>query len=494
MSNPNVIIHGRDPENRHLGIRTDDQGYLETKTIGTSSYSSITYDLDLLATTMYADSINSAIVDPYGRDGWYWTNGATTGASNCYWYSNTVVPQNHMTKAQIESTYVVIALDRVEPTISRPFLNFYSAPTGTDDHIPGFAHSVWTYTIPSASILNAGEIIVLVAGSETKITSVSPDSRRILLELTGENGECGPNELIDYISLNTDSGLKDLNAIQYLLQNAGMLYSVTNKVIDYQFSNSNKRLIESNLAGTIDVNIVSGGTGGGLVQIQGYSGTDWANLTSTGGALNTTDSATTALNSKINSATEVDTEAIKVYTVNSSGSTIQAIIPSNPTVPVALSATTYNDGTYDHYPLETYDNALNNKIYNSTLVDTEAIKVYTVNSVAPVTPVGTYANVHTGALASSATSTPFNINNLYLNETVLTYEDTSTSLTSSVSILVSNDGVNYVTIGTIQPAISISSKRTASAILKMSAFTYVYIQNNNTTTALANVVCSLFSA
>jgi len=299
MSNPNVIIHGRDPENRHFAIRTDDQGYLETRTVSETPVASIVYDLELLSIQLYADSQNFSVgTDPYGRNGWYGVNTATTGGSNCYWYSNSLVPQNHMTKAQIECAYNIIALDRVEPTIVLPFVLFYSAPTGINDQIPGFAHSIWTYTIPSNARLNAGETVMLVAGLSNKITNIRPEVRRVVLELTGEAGECGENELIDYISLNTDSGLKEVGAIQYLLQNAGFFYTVTGKATDYVFSNSIDRRIKEVLLSTdnggLNVNIVGGGGGGsgGLVQIQGYSGTGWVNITATDGALNTNDTIT----------------------------------------------------------------------------------------------------------------------------------------------------------------------------------------------------------
>jgi hypothetical protein len=571
---------------------------------------SIPYDLELLSATLYADSLNFSVgTDPYGRDGWYGVNTATTGGSNCYWYSNSVVPQNDMSKAGMECVYTVIALDRVQPAIVLPFITMYSKATGLDDFIPGFAHSRWVYTIPATHYLNAGEVVMLTVGDHTKVSNIQPQLRRIHLVLTETNGQAGDAEIINYISLNTDSGLKELGGIQYLLQNAGFYYELTSKTTDYVFFNSIDRKIKDNLLGTgggINVNVISGGGGGsgGLVQIQGYNGVDWenvsvgmgslsvsdykihnatdgdteaiktqvtnsvttqlqayegtgwANLTSTSGALNTTDSATTSLDGKVFNATGDYTEAIKVYTVNggSSSSTIQAVLPSAPTTAVPLSARTYNDGTYDHYQLETYDNVLNTKIFNATLVDTEAIKVYTVNgggggsgglvqlqaynsstsayedlkttttgsllqvqarthdyagndigstvvntvrglnvNVVGNTNLGTRGNVYTGTLTTLQVTTAVAINNEYGNNSVITYQDASTSSTAFINIQASVDGTNFVVIGTLQPANVLSSARTAFATLKLKAFTHIRIQSGSST-SLTSVVCSLFSS
>lgn len=552
---------------------------------------SIVYDLEYISPTMYADSVNGATSDPYMRGGWYWTNSATTGGSNCYWYSNSTVPQNDMSKAGMECVYTVMALDRVQPDIVLPFIVMYSKPTGADDFIPGFAHSRWVYTIPATHYLNAGEVVMLTVGDHTKVANIQPEIRRIHLVLTTTNGQAGDAEVINYVSLNTDSGLKAIGGIQYLLKNAGFYYELTSKTTDYVFSDSIDRKIKENLLGTIDVNVVSGGGGsGGLVQIQGYQGTGWANLTSTSGALNIADSATTSLDGKVFNATGDYTEAIKVYTVNggSSSSTIQAIIPGAPTTAVPLSARTYNDGTNDHYQLETYDKVLNDKVFNATLVDTEAIKVYTVNgggsgsgglvqiqgfdtgttyrdihatingstysldtnitntsldvhcygssngttfhhlktdangllnihsmtqdgagndinstvvntvrglnvNVVGNENLGTRGNIFTGTLTNGLITTAVAINNTYLNNCVLTYEDATVASTQSINILVSNDGTNFVVIGTLQPFNSLTTKRTASTTLKLKAFTHIKIQNGGTT-SLTSVVCSLFSS
>jgi len=216
----------------------------------------VLYNLQILGTQMYADSINSPIVDIYGRDGWFWTNLDTSGGSNAYWYSNTIVPQNQMTKAQMDCVFVILALDRVNPNIVLPFVPMYSLPTGSGDIAPGFAHSSWTYTIDTTtSRLNAGEVVMLVIGDSSKVANIRPELRRLQLILQGTNGDALPSEVIGLISLNTDSGTKLVNSVQYLLQNAGFYYSVTDKIVEYEFNNGVQNAINVNLTeGGININ------------------------------------------------------------------------------------------------------------------------------------------------------------------------------------------------------------------------------------------------
>jgi len=242
----------------------------------------VLYNLQIVGEDMYADSINGAIVDINGRDGWFWTNSATTGGSNAYWYSNiqTQVPQNQMTKAQIECVYIILALDRVKPNIVLPIITMYSLPTGSGDISAGFAHSRWTYVIPATNILNAGEVIMLTIGDHSKVSRIRPELRRVHLELFGTIGDALSTEVIGLISLNTDSGTKLLNSIQYLLQNAGFYYSVTNKVVEYEFNNGVQNAINVNLTeGGININntvTVSGNVNVGNFPIsQAVTGTFW---------------------------------------------------------------------------------------------------------------------------------------------------------------------------------------------------------------------------
>jgi hypothetical protein len=105
---------------------------------------------------------------------------------------------------------------------------------------------------------------------------------------------------------------------------------------------------------------------------------------------------------------------------------------------------------------------------------------------------GTFNNIHSGNLNASTFSTALNINNLYGNESVISYEDTS-SLTSFISIHGSFDNINYFYIGVLQGAIIRAGTRQASSVLKLKGLKFIKIYNESTTTTATGVKCTLFS-
>ena len=109
------------------------------------------------------------------------------------------------------------------------------------------------------------------------------------------------------------------------------------------------------------------------------------------------------------------------------------------------------------------------------------------------TPQGTYNNIHSGNLTAITLSTPLNINNLYGNESVISYEDTAIGLTSFISILGSFDNSNYFYIGVLQPALIGTTVRQASAVLKLKGLKWIRILNTNATSTATAVKCTLFS-
>lgn len=477
----------------------------------------ITYDLNSLGAIMYADSINSPIQDPFGRDGWYWTNTLATGASNVYWYSNTPaqVTQNLMTKAQMDCVFVILALDRVEPNIVLPFLNFYSQPTGTGDIRPLFAHSFWTYTIDTTtSRLNAGEVVMLVFGDATKLTNIRPELRRLQLILFNTGGQALSTENIAFISLNTDSGNKPVGSIQYLLQYAGFHYSVTDKIVQYEFNNSLKRIAENNLSGAfsssgqpnINVNVNTGG-----FPLTVTSDND----------LRVVD---TTLNNKINNNATYPT-AIDVVVLSGGGGgggdgIIQGTTPANPTFGLNLSCSVYNDGTNNHNTLETQSNVYG---YDSATGVYQPIGVHATNMLRVQSNVhtasgaeisgtvintirglntydvgnenlGSFGNIVNGTTLTTLTaSSGFFINKTYLNESVIVYEDTNTALTGGIVVQVSQDDTTYYSLATLFPVTSQAGKRATSSKLLLKPFNYIRILNNSAST-YSNVLCSLFSS
>jgi len=107
---------------------------------------------------------------------------------------------------------------------------------------------------------------------------------------------------------------------------------------------------------------------------------------------------------------------------------------------------------------------------------------------------GTYNNIVNNAdLTASSFSSALFINNTCSNESVISYEDTSITQTSFISIYGGFDDTNYFYIGVLQPALIRANKRNASAVLKLKGLKYIKIYNENTSVAVTAVKATLFS-
>jgi hypothetical protein len=129
------------------------------------------YDLLTQGPTLWADSTpagNPFFADPNGREGWYYDNQSNiANRSNVYWYANTPTgnfKENNMSFAQLSGMYCIITNDYVSiPALNNPIMIVYSQPTGTNDFIPGFAHSSWAYSLNNVNVakLRKGESVML---------------------------------------------------------------------------------------------------------------------------------------------------------------------------------------------------------------------------------------------------------------------------------------------------------------------------------------------
>ena len=86
-------------------------------------------------------------------------------------------------------------MDKCDSVNDAPFFVCYSAPTGSGDIIPTFAHSKWQFVLPSGSQLFQSEKVVIYYGEIPKVHS---NLRHLPLALTsiGSNGPRLPTELI----------------------------------------------------------------------------------------------------------------------------------------------------------------------------------------------------------------------------------------------------------------------------------------------------------
>jgi len=209
------------------------------------------FDFELFKTIISADSGNLATNDPYGRDCWYWTNTKTAGqsASNLYWYSNYTSLISELPRLQKEIThshidngclYAVVSIDKTN-NFSVPFLVSGTSPTGTNDHIAGWVHTVRVYLIPNNTKLYQGEKILIHYGNKDLIKHINPECRRIALNMMA-SGDNGSNEVIKVFSVNTQSGQTSAGDVAYALHSAGFCDSDTGNIRNYNFVSSNKRL------------------------------------------------------------------------------------------------------------------------------------------------------------------------------------------------------------------------------------------------------------
>jgi len=210
------------------------------------------YDLLINGATLWADTtpvLNPFFADPNGREGWYYDNFSNiANKSNIYWYANPTagsLQENDMTFSQLSNMYSIFTCDYVDNgELTVPFLGVYSQPTGTNDFIPGFAHSRWVYQLNNTNLskLRKGETILVYTGS-TRPT-VYNELPSYQLNLVSQNGDCSPSEIIAYMTINTQA---TTSKIGYLLQFCGYLNSAVGYNKQYGFQNSKNRVIQNNL-------------------------------------------------------------------------------------------------------------------------------------------------------------------------------------------------------------------------------------------------------
>jgi hypothetical protein len=261
-------------------------------------------------------------------------------------------------------------------------------------------------------------------------------------------------------------------------------------------------------------------------QIQGNSGTAYVDLKcSSGGVLETTSTATTSLDTKINNADAPYADAIKVFTVNSGGgggssTIVQGVPVDSPTTPSNINIGVYSDGTYTHNTLEcksnlhalnystgqyegltfSYNQGLNTASYINDCVG-NGITSQLVGSaqcldVIPSAPpiLGGMGNIANGiTLTAGSFSTGFNINQLYSNNSVLIYNDATTASSGGIVVQISNDDINYFSITILYPVVMESGKRVASSILNIRPFAYIRLLNNSGS-SYSNINCGIFSS
>jgi len=240
------------------------------------------YDLILQGAQLWADTtpvVNPFFVDTLGREGWYYSNlGNAANLSNVYWYANPTagnLQENDMTFSQLSGFYCVLTCDYVENgALTIPIFAVYSQATGSNDIIPTFCHSRWSYVVSSVdrAKFRKGETVLLYSGaSRPDVFNQLPAYN---LVLASANGDALPSEIVAYMSVNTQA---TTSTIGYLLQYVGYLNSAVGYNKQYGFKNSKDRLAQENLASLTVVggvlSVSGGGGGGGNVTVDNIADT-----------------------------------------------------------------------------------------------------------------------------------------------------------------------------------------------------------------------------
>jgi hypothetical protein len=145
---------------------------------------------------VYADS-SQGVEDEDLRDGWYFENAVAGTKFNWYFYDGL----NNTVELQDYKCFAIVTFDSI---VSKPYFAIYTRPTGTNDVIPSFAHSVQVYSVFSEQPV-VGKKYLIYIGQDPNIHLDLPR-----IELTKNSaisyGEQLPTEIVLTCAYSSDSG------------------------------------------------------------------------------------------------------------------------------------------------------------------------------------------------------------------------------------------------------------------------------------------------
>ena len=149
------------------------------------------------------------------RPGWYYKN--TTAGQKINWYFFDGVNQANVSLGDF-SAYAVMTFDSVSP-VKSPILAVYTMPTGTNDVMPGFAHSRVIYSGLSSTPV-AGKKYLVYFGQNP---AIHPELPRIQLAMSTANsvGEKSPSERVLTSSFGSNSS-DAVNTVQFMVEKLGI--------------------------------------------------------------------------------------------------------------------------------------------------------------------------------------------------------------------------------------------------------------------------------
>ena len=220
-----------------------------------------------------------------GQDGWQFINTQLGGAS-LFMYSNTTLTplgqEDNMTLGSVLSMFFVgnypIVYNSSED--KQFYIAIYTKPTGSGDIEPWF-HSKRVYTLPSSVVVSKGGDRFYYAGLD--VSTIYKDLEHIQYQLTIEQGDCNPNEIVQFISLAVDSSTP-VGQFSGIVK-AGGYQSAGNtlKIVKYANTRDLPQVVE--ISGNVDCNVSFP-----LVQVVDVSGAvDVSGLSFTDGKLSVVD-------------------------------------------------------------------------------------------------------------------------------------------------------------------------------------------------------------
>jgi hypothetical protein len=262
-----------------------------------------------LATQVVQDgSTPLAVLDLQNRPGWYYNS--SLPADNFVWTIFNGTDQNYKL-GDVQNLTFTATHDNL------PDNKCYIAISSNDskivyendnvDLIPGEKCLFYTNTIPS----NPDQLRLVQLNSVTNIGPCLNSEQLLTITLEGTNAVFYPNVLqvcvenIGYLlssntvpvisSLITNTALDNMSFTDGDLNTNDDLTHTKLDTINTTITALNNKVNNATLVDTQAIKVYtvnSSGGGGGLVQIQAYEGSSWNNLTSTGGDLNTNDDVT----------------------------------------------------------------------------------------------------------------------------------------------------------------------------------------------------------
>lgn len=166
----------------------------------------------------YADG-SPGVEDPstMTRDGWYFQNSVAGSTINWYFFDGL---KENVSRTQMKSAYAVMTFDDIG---SKPIFGFYSYPTGSNDIMPGFAHSKWVYQIPAATMSGVvvGKKYLVWAGDSAPTAHPELPRLQATYVPAASGGDRVTSERILAVSLVSDPS-SPVNKVKWMVQNLGI--------------------------------------------------------------------------------------------------------------------------------------------------------------------------------------------------------------------------------------------------------------------------------